>query len=133
MNHKSKTPATRVNVEPATTTKSRRRDKDAAEALLDLFTKALEEKEKMAIEGLTSLRNAVIKTNRDDVHTSACNSFDVVPEANTEQCSHTSEKGQQNRAKDVSVQVLVLYKPVQRKCFILLFFKVKLVLFSRLT
>ena len=111
MNRKRKAPATRVNVEPATatTTKSRRSDKDAAEALLDLYTKALEHKEKTAIEGLTSLGNPVLKANTADFMTSVDSSSDVLPE---ECCSPSSGKGHQNILKDVSVQVLKLSKPV---------------------
>ena len=110
MNRKRKAPATRVNVEPATatTTKSRRSDKDAAEALLDLYTKALEHKEKTAIEGLTSLGNPVLKANTADFMTFVDSSSDVLPE----ECSPSSGKGHQNILKDVSVQVLKLSKPV---------------------
>ena len=97
-----------MNVEPVTTTKSQRSDKDAAEALLDLYTKALEHKEKTAIEGLTSLGNPVLKANTADFMTSVDSSSNVLPE----ECSPTSDKGHQNIIKDVSVQVLKLYKPV---------------------
>ena len=81
LNRKRKAPATRVNVEPATatTTKSRRSDKDAAEALLDLYTKALEHKKKTTIEGLTSLGNPVLKANTADFMTSVDSSSDVLP------------------------------------------------------
>ena len=110
MNRKRKAPATRVNIEPATatTTKSRRSDKDAAEALLDLYTKALEHKKKTAIEGLTSLGNPMLKANAADFMTSVDSSSDVLPE----ECSPSSGKGHQNILKDVSVQVLKLSKPV---------------------
>ena len=109
MNCKCKAPATRVNVEPATaTTKSRRSDKDAVEALLDLYTKPLEHQEKTADEGLTSLGNPVLKANTDDFMTSVDSSSNVLPE----ECSPTSGKGHQNTLKDVSVQVLKLSKPV---------------------
>ena len=96
-----------MNLEPATATKTRRSVKDAAEALLDLYTKKLEHKEKTAVEGLTRLGNPVLE-NTADFMTSVDSSSNVPPE----ECSPTSGKGHQSMLKDVSVQVLKLSKPV---------------------